>query len=252
MSKSIYSKIFTISQELSNIPQNGYNNFKNFRYSRISDIEEVLKPLLIREGLVIVNQVRVSEFAGSTAIGYRATGNQILTTRLIDVETGEEISSEICVGSFDESPQNVGGRITYARRYNLSCLFSLLSEEDADQSYGSESGKSTKRSQSSQKKPTPAPTRAPAPARAGKTRPAQPPVQEVANISNLIKESDALIKHLSWDVEKARGFLKRHFGKVGRSQLTGNEWTKFLDLLRAEATPPDSDFIDSVAYGIEE
>lgn len=242
MSSSIYVKLFNLCQEIREIPKSGDNKFLKFQYSTINDIESILKPLLEKYKLLVVHTVSTTaEMVTSTPVGLKASGNQILTTKLIDIEdaNAEPIVSSISVGSFDCPPQETGGRITYARRYNLSCIFSLLSEEDPDQSYGSPNKRTSSQKQkaiASKSSPQKQSTFPPKAIAQSVPQSATAPGSTPPDTGLLMKKSDTLLKQLNWDVTTAKHFLSTICGRdvESRSFLTPVEWEAFISALTKE------------------
>ncbi len=58
-------------------------------------------------------------------------GTVLVTTRLIH-QSGEWIEGELPMPHRDNNPQAVGSAITYARRYSLSAMLGIVTEEDDD------------------------------------------------------------------------------------------------------------------------
>ncbi|MDT9184607.1 ERF family protein [Limnospira sp. PMC 289.06] len=265
---NIYAKLLKARQAITGIQKNGKNKHRNYQYSTIDDINAGVVPALAEQGLIVVSQVTI-----------RGEENpiQVLLTEIIDTETGEKISSEFIIGGLETKvslletvytengekntrhvyhsgleakAQDIGAAITYARRYNLTSLLNLSSEEDLDHD--------TNKPPFSRLKNQPAKPPATKPAAKPPESPNgnKPTINPSGNdqVTNWIKESDRLINYLEWDIETARNFLKKHFRKAGRSQLNEAEWVRFIELLRAEAVKPaaDDDYLTSAAYGIEE
>lgn len=93
-------------------------------YGRYADLEAILtavEPALAEQGLVIVQTVTHSE------------GSNYLRTSVVHVESGESISSDVpLVSKDDRDPQKLGGSITYARRYGITALLSIVADDDDD------------------------------------------------------------------------------------------------------------------------
>ncbi|MET0113395.1 MAG: ERF family protein [Limnospira maxima] len=242
MSSSIYVKLFNLCQEIREIPKSGYNKFLKFQYATINDIEAILKPLLEKYKLLVIHTVSTTaEMVTSTPVGLKASGNQILTTKLIDIEdiNAEPIVSSISVGSFDCPPQETGGRITYARRYNLSCIFSLCSEEDPDQSYGAPNKRTSSQKQKAiaqQSSPQKQSTFTPKVNTQSTPPTSTRPDSKSPDTSLLMKKSDALLKQLQWDIATAKHFLSTVCNRdvESRSFLTPVEWETFMSALTKE------------------
>ncbi|MCA1807713.1 MAG: ERF family protein [Actinobacteria bacterium] len=93
-------------------------------YGRYADLEAILtavEPPLADQGLVITQSVEVGEYG------------PVLTTRVVHAESGEHISSSVpLVYKNQNDPQQLGGSITYARRYGITALLSVVADDDDD------------------------------------------------------------------------------------------------------------------------
>lgn len=90
------------------------------KYANLEVVMDVLKPLLADEALAVI-QLPDSSNSGSCSI----------KTILRHAPTGEEISSVITVPMQRQNdPQAFGAAMTYARRYALMCMFSMVTEDD--------------------------------------------------------------------------------------------------------------------------
>lgn len=94
------------------------NSFFKTSYATLDNIVNCVQPALLAEGVRIENRCEV---LGDVFV---------LHTSLVVIETGvREVSTiPIAIGK----PQDQGGAITYARRYNLTALLNLLTEDDDD------------------------------------------------------------------------------------------------------------------------
>lgn len=86
-----------------------------FRYAPLDAITEVLKPLMQAQGLMIA----------------QAVDADVLTTRLMHT-SGQWMQSETFLNREHASMQGFGGEVTYKRRYALSALLGIVSDEDTD------------------------------------------------------------------------------------------------------------------------
>jgi hypothetical protein len=93
-------------------------------YGRYATLEAVLRAVegpLANEGLLI-SQVGVCE-----------QETPILRTIIIHADTGQTIHSDIpLVSRDDKDPQKLGGSMTYARRYGISAILSIVADDDDD------------------------------------------------------------------------------------------------------------------------
>ena len=117
--KELYKSLAAFQQEVPNIYKNakGYN----YKFADLGEINDIIKPLLKKHGLGYAQPLQ-------------GTG---VTTVLFHVDSGESITSTV------EVPQGVklngmndfqvlGSAITYLRRYSLSSMLGLITDEDAD------------------------------------------------------------------------------------------------------------------------
>lgn len=86
-------------------------------------------------------------------------GNGVLVATLLMHESGEWIRGEMWMPVAQQSPQGYGSALTYARRYGLSALCGLASDDDD----GAEATHGPQRTQARQPSARPAPVKAAAP-----------------------------------------------------------------------------------------
>jgi hypothetical protein len=91
----------------------------SFDYADLATVLDVVKPALSKHGIAIVQAASLD------------AGQVVLETRLAH-SSGEWIESSLAVKPEDTAPQKIGSAITYARRYALSCMVGVASEEDDD------------------------------------------------------------------------------------------------------------------------
>lgn len=126
---SIYEKLATIQSELK-VPKNQFNSFGKYHYRSCEDILEAAKPLAIKNHCVLYveDDVRHME-SGENYI--------IAIPRLIDLETGEEVTGrgfarEEGTKKGMDASQITGTASSYARKYALNGLFCIDDLKDAD------------------------------------------------------------------------------------------------------------------------
>ena len=125
---SIYKKLFELQQEFKS-KKDSFNTFGKYSYRNAEAMLATLKPMLNEKGLILIFKEELvnDSFMKSTA-------------RLIEVETGEEISTE-CVTAIDldlkgmSSAQSTGATISYLRKYLMGGLFAVDEGKDADSMY---------------------------------------------------------------------------------------------------------------------
>jgi len=92
---------------------------KKYNYAPLDEVIDATKQALSDNGLAI------------TQVTYLQGGNTILETLLLH-NSGEWLSSELYVGKQDQPPQAEGSALTYKRRYGMSAILCVASEEDDD------------------------------------------------------------------------------------------------------------------------
>jgi hypothetical protein len=112
---TIYSKLLDFQRKVEAVKKTKKNpHFKN-TYADINEILSEVKPLLSELNMVLSQPIND---------GFQYS---IVT----DVESGEALTSSIKLPD-NLQPQQLGGAITYFRRYTLVTLLSLETEEDTD------------------------------------------------------------------------------------------------------------------------
>ena len=180
------------------------------RYATLEDVIESVRPALTEEGLIIVQKNVFSEGLFGVA------------TRLIHLESGEEIYSQFLAPLEKQSAQGVASILTYARRYEYFTLLGLVTPDD-DGNAASGIRPQTGQNQPKQAK-TPK-TNTKAPSDGPKTAPAAPPVEDKApeapstpetteNASNSPAEADLTVPTPA----ELQGFITR--AKAVAAKLT--------------------------------
>ncbi len=94
--------------------------FFNSKYAPLSDILNTVRPLLSKYGLSVLQSPS-------------GDGQNIAITTLIVHESGEWIESDpLTLKAEKATAQGAGSAITYARRYALSAMLGISSEDDND------------------------------------------------------------------------------------------------------------------------
>lgn len=115
----LLSKLLLIQSEMKAVSKDQTNPFFHSKYFNIDSVIDVLRPLLTKHGIVVLQPL--AEINGAPAI----------MTIVAEAESGEEIRSVTPLIALND-PQKMGAVITYTRRYALTSLFLLQGEEDDD------------------------------------------------------------------------------------------------------------------------
>lgn len=127
---SLVSKLLEVQKELGAVSKDKQNPFFSSNYADINKFIEVVKPVLSKHGLVLLQPLT------------NINGLPALETVVFDAETGEKVGSQTPLIFKDNDPQKVGSAITYYRRYALqSFLFVEAEDDDANKASGKKAPK---------------------------------------------------------------------------------------------------------------
>ena len=96
------------------IPSKSGRGFE-YKYITLDEIWAVLRPILTKHGLIVVNTM----------------DGAMLKTSLVHAESGEEVSCAFPI-NVNQPPQQLGSAFTYARRYALCALLQIVADKDDD------------------------------------------------------------------------------------------------------------------------
>lgn len=115
----INDALFGLQSENLIIPRNGKGviNGREYRYATLDDVITIIRPFMQKYGMIFT-QVPTD-------------GN--LVTTISHVKSKTSLDSKIELGN-PNSSQELGARITYLRRYSLTSMLGLSTEEDVDAS----------------------------------------------------------------------------------------------------------------------
>jgi hypothetical protein len=95
-----------------------------YRYADLASVVEVVRKPMLDNGLVLIQMP-------SSQLDAEGVARQMLVTRLAHT-SGEWIEGSLTLPVRDPSPQGLGSAITYARRYMLSAVLGVVTEDDDD------------------------------------------------------------------------------------------------------------------------
>ncbi len=96
------------------------NPYFHSRYASLAAIWTTIRPILSKHGLAVLQSP-----------GRYVDGAIEVTTRLAD-KSGEWYEDTVQIPVEKPSAQGVGGAITYAKRYALSAMLGIVTDEDTD------------------------------------------------------------------------------------------------------------------------
>ena len=116
--KALGKKLLAVQAEIGGIKKSAENPFFNSMYFDINALLDVVKPVMQKHGLLILQPLMTS----SAGVGG-------VSTIIMDPESGERIQSDMPLPPITD-PQKVGSAITYFRRYSLQSMLGLQAEDD--------------------------------------------------------------------------------------------------------------------------
>ena len=125
--KELYKSLLAVQSKSATLKKSKQGH--GYKYTPLDEVLEHLKPLLRESGLIVWQTVEDVDgrVAVRTSVAHAESG-QMLDSLAIAPE-GTATNSRM-------SPiQTLGSDVTYLRRYSLSALFALASDEDADGAY---------------------------------------------------------------------------------------------------------------------
>ncbi len=197
--KNIAKALAAFQAEVKNPANTETNPFFNSKYAPLNDILNLVRPLLSKHGLSVLQSPS-------------GDGQNVTVTTLITHESGEWIESEPLTLKADKATaQGAGSAITYARRYALSAMLGISSEDDDDGNYAS--GKNGVTQEKAEKKTTTAQNN-------DKATPAQ------------LKKLYAIANENNIPSEEMKGLIKLHYNKGSSKDLTKQEASDLIDKIQ--------------------
>ena len=124
--KELYKALAKFQSEIKPVKKDGNNPHFKSKYATLDSILESIREPLANSGLVVCQYVE---------------GHSELITKVIHAESGECIESKIALMVDANKMQAFGSAITYARRYALSPMLGISTEEDDDGNKANEAPK---------------------------------------------------------------------------------------------------------------
>lgn len=124
--KNIAKSLAKFHDIMGNVAKDASNPFFKSKYAPLESILPAIKQPLKEAGLVF------SQMPNHLMSSEDKTYVPSLITKVIDIESGEELSSEVPLILAKQDPQGVGSAITYMRRYALVSMLGLNCDEDDD------------------------------------------------------------------------------------------------------------------------
>src|SRR6056297_748205 len=185
-----------VQKEMEVAPKESDNPFFKSKYADLATIWKTAQKVLPKNGLAVIQTMEPSD--GSTVN---------VTTRLVH-KSGQWTEGTITMDPKKNDPQGIGSCVTYARRYSLSAIVGMVTDEDDDGNHASGN------------------TSPPASQHTANTQPThdKPSEKQVKYMHVLSKQ-----KGVTPDLAKAQ--LKKQFNKNSSKELTKSEVQQFITWL---------------------
>jgi len=208
--KEIATALSNFQGKMTAVKKDSTNPFYKSKYASLDTIWETIRKPLSENGLSVAQTMNLIE------------SNSVLETTLYHT-SGEWISGTQLVNPVKNDPQGLGSAITYARRYSLSAILGLVSDDDDDANTATKP--ETRQEVKTEPRPKPE-TTAPAPTKAeGITVPQTKKIHATAKEKGLSPES-------------ARSYMQKTFKKNSTKELTKDEASTMIEFLN-EIKPDD-------------
>ena len=195
---SLTKALNTFQGKLTSVKKDAVNPFYKSKYATLDTIWETIRKLLSENGLAITQTMGILD------------GKSILETTLYHT-SGEWISGIQLVNPVKDDPQALGSAISYARRYSLSAILGIVSDEDDDGNVATK------------------PVVKPEP----KTEQKQievPQKTEMKRASEAqVKKIYATVKEKNISSDSAKAYIKSVFNKVSTKELTVSEASQLIN-----------------------
>lgn len=112
----IFDKLYSIQEEIKTIARTKKWGF--WKYVPLEDLWAHIKPFLTKHKL----------------LSYHVVSDNVVRTFVRDMEAqeGEYVQVESSFALEATDPQKKGSAISYGKRYNLGCIFNIITDEDND------------------------------------------------------------------------------------------------------------------------
>jgi len=196
------AKALSIFQgKMTAVKKDAINPFYKSKYATLDTIWETIRKPLSENGLSIAQTMDSWE------------GHVALETTLYHI-SGEWISGLQALNPVKDDPQSLGSAISYARRYSLSAILGIVTDEDDDANVAS--------------KPEPVKSTTTVVKDTGKDVPQKGTITEAQT-----KKIYASVKEKGITADQAKAYLKQVFKKMSTKELTISEASRLIEDIEA-------------------
>lgn len=223
----ILPALIKFQTKIGTVGKNKQNPHFGSKYADLAAIMDEARPLLGENELALVQNL------------VESSPDEVRLLTTLYHTSGQYFSSLITLKPSKADPQGIGSAITYARRYSLSPLLGIVTEEDDDGNAASSQGNG-KETQAPRGKPAEAPSRkesreapkTPPPGRGTETPPPAPVKPKSELTLRKEKVWNTLVNHFGGDQVRAKAVL------MGKTNKPSKTWTE-EDLVQIEGFVQD-------------
>lgn len=110
----LLNKLDQMKSEIDTITKEKYNSVTDSNFADINVLLKSIEPIARKNGLLILQPIQ----------------NNVVSTVVVDLETGEQLESSMSIPATIVNPQQIGSCVTYFRRYTLKSLLALQEADD--------------------------------------------------------------------------------------------------------------------------
>lgn len=129
--KDLATALSKAQNEFKPIFKTSSNPFYKSSYAALDEVISCTQKALSKNGLAVIQ-------------GNEATESGVVITTLLAHTSGQWVESKLTMTPTKNDPQGIGSAITYGRRYALSAILGVASEEDDDANSASTKNESYK------------------------------------------------------------------------------------------------------------
>ncbi|AEE91175.1 ERF family protein [Tepidanaerobacter acetatoxydans Re1] len=202
--KNIAKALAAFQAEVKNPANTEENPFFNSKYAPLNDILNTVRPILSKHGLSVLQSPS-------------GDGQNVTVTTLITHESGEWIESDPLTLKADKATaQGAGSAITYARRYALSAMLGISSEDDDDGNFASGNNGNANPVKAYKKSPA---------TKTDENKTQKPDKATAAQLKKLY----AMANEKGIPGEEMKGLIKLHYSKDSSKDLTKQEASDLIE-----------------------
>lgn len=240
----VYEALLQVQKEITNPSNTAINPFFKSKYAPLPETLNQVRPLLNKHGLILIQNT-----------GSNDEGVPYVQTILLHAESKSTIESDkLLLKPEKKSVQGIGSAITYGRRYQLSAILGISSEDDND---GNMDKPLTKAKPHPKQKPVK--NRKPSPAKPTSSAPSDEDINNIIDSEMQKKKPKTAAKKPKPSKKKENKAETIHMGPVNRGKLKGihdelDIWlntVENVDITQEEVLTQCTDFLGKDGFELE-